>query len=393
MSLDIRILTRLSSVWLERSAVDPYRGNRQVPGSNPGGGTIYFIISNIIIEYMTKSKAVKVPLKMGENTKKKLIDIGIINRELLPKREGDFLFLPVYDSVAGFDITESDFKEKRIRVKSYKDIVNIDKNLKNLLPTSYDIIGDIALIKLPEELIPYEEDIGKALMKIHKNISVVCLSKPVKGDYRTRDIEIIAGENRTSTVHREYGMEIEVDVRNTFFSPRLAGERYRVAKRVKDGEVIVDMFTGVAPFSIMIARYSSPEIIYAIDKNEKAIEFAKRNVTRNRALDKIEVIHGDSRDVLKKLKREGVKADRIVMNLPFLSYKFLPDALSIADEGCVIHYYEMLSDRGIIERTKSLHQKSREFGLEIDVENIKKIKSYSPREFYTGFDIRVKKPA
>ena len=34
--------SRLSSVWLERPAVDPIGRDRQVPGSNPGGGIFLY---------------------------------------------------------------------------------------------------------------------------------------------------------------------------------------------------------------------------------------------------------------------------------------------------------------------------------------------------------------
>ena len=60
-------------------------------------------------------------------------------------------------------------------------------------------------------------------------------------------------------------------LKETYFSPRLANERKRITSLVKPGETVVDMFAGVAPFSIMIAKYANPKIIYAIDKNKDAI--------------------------------------------------------------------------------------------------------------------------
>ena len=142
------------------------------------------------------------------------------------------------------------------------------------LPTSYDVVGAIILIKLPKALFPYRKEIGKALLETHKNIRTVCLIDPVSGELRTRNVTIIAGENQTLTTHTEYGLSFDVDVETTYFSPRLASERKRVADLVKPGEIVVDMFAGVAPFSIMIARYAKPKIVYAIDKNKEAIKLS-----------------------------------------------------------------------------------------------------------------------
>ncbi len=114
------------------------------------------------------------------------------------------------------------------------------------------------------------------MLETHKNIRTVCLIDPVSGELRTRNVAIIAGENQTLTTHTEYGLSFDVDVETTYFSPRLASERKRVANLVKSGEIVVDMFAGVAPFSIMIARYAKPKIVYAIDKNKEAVLLCKK---------------------------------------------------------------------------------------------------------------------
>ena len=43
----------------------------------------------------------------------------------------------------------------RKKQSSYKDTIKIPKKLKDKLPTSYDIIGDIILIKIPKEFNKY----------------------------------------------------------------------------------------------------------------------------------------------------------------------------------------------------------------------------------------------
>ena len=274
--------------------------------------------------------------------------------------------------------------------KSYKEIVNIPENLKKELPASFDVIGDILLIKLKENIINYKREIAQALLKNHKNVKTVCLIHPVSGELRIRKIEIIDGEKITETVHKEYGLKFLVDIKKAYFSTRLANERKRITELVKDNEIVVDMFTGVAPFPIMIAKYAKPKIIYAFDKNKYAIKYAKENIKINNVLDKVELICIDALNIPQYLKEKNIKIDRIIMNLPFSSFNFFPNALQIIKNEGVIHYYEILTDEILDIRTKNLEEIAKKHGFSLAFNSIRKIKSYSPREFYIGIDITAK---
>jgi tRNA (guanine37-N1)-methyltransferase len=277
------------------------------------------------------------------------------------------------------------------KVKSYKDIIEIPKKLKQKLPTSYDVIGNISILKLDDDLYEYRKLIGDALLECNKNLKTVCLTHAVKGELRTRDIEIIAGENTTETVHKEFGLRFSIDIRKAYFSPRLATERKYIADLVQPNETILDMFTGVAPFPIMISKFSKPKIVYAIDKNPDAIFYAKKNLILNNVLDKIELINGDSKLNCKELEKKGFKADRIIMNLPFSSIDFFDSALLLIKKECIIHMYNIIKVDDLQEKIKSLNQKANEKNLKIKIKNIRRIKSYAPREFYMGIDITAKK--
>ena len=280
---------------------------------------------------------------------------------------------------------------KNVKPKSYKDIVTIPKHLKKKLPTSYDVVGDIALVKLKDELVDFKKEIGEAIISANKNIKTVCLVKPVTGEFRTRNIEIIGGDKKTETCHREYGLSLYLDIKKTYFSPRLANERKRISKLVKQGEIIVDMFTGVAPFPIMIAKYANPKIIFAIDKNKDAIYYAQKNITINRVLDKIELIQDDAKKLVEILSKYSIKADRVIMNLPFSSYNFFETALKIIKNQATIHYYDIQHEDKIKERITQLSSLAHNNNFKFVNYNIKKIKSYSPHEFYIGIDITAKK--
>ena len=343
-----------------------------------------------------RAKAIETKPKFTEKILKMLSSENLLNKRLKIKKENGLIYIPLKSGnhkVKSFKIIEKDFEINKEKPKSISDIIDIPKTLINKLPTSYDIVGDIILIKLENELMKYKEEIGKSLLTLHGNIHTICLSKPVKGEYRTRDIEIIAGEKKTSTIHKEYGLKFEVDIKKTYFSPRLSSERKRVADLVKPGEVVVDMFAGVAPFSIMIAKYANPKVIYSLDKNLHAIKYAKRNIKKNKVLDKVEAIHLDVNNISQFINKKGIKADRIVMNLPFLAHLFFKNTLEIINTSCIIHYYDILKEKDIGERINYLKKLAAEKNISLIKMDVRKIKTYAPREIYIGIDIKAKKNA
>src|SRR3954467_8117503 len=72
--------------------------------------------------------------------------------------------------------------------------------------SSFDIIGDIAIIKIPDSLLIKKKLIGDTLLKNIPNLrSVFLQNTSVDGEYRLRGLELISGENKFATVYREYG--------------------------------------------------------------------------------------------------------------------------------------------------------------------------------------------
>jgi tRNA (guanine37-N1)-methyltransferase len=340
-----------------------------------------------------KTTAVCAPLTEAESLRRSLRERNLLREDLEIVKEGKYICFPVKDipeELCLYKVVTKSFELKAVKPHSYKDLLKLPKKLMQELPTSYDIVGAIILIKLPKILFHYQKEIGKALLVTHKNIRTVCLIDPVSGEFRTRNIVIIAGENQTLTTHTEYGLLFDVDVETTYFSPRLASERKRVADLVKPGEVVVDMFAGVAPFSIMIARYAKPKIVYAIDKNKEAVILAQRNAKQNHVLNTVEVIHADANDVKNVVPK---KADRIIMNLPFSACNFFSLALSVAAKTCIVHYYDISKEEDIEIRIDALKKIAVDHSYILSDVLIRKIKTYAPREFYIGIDITATKHA
>ena len=340
------------------------------------------------------SKCVYVPLKDGEKVRQYLKINNLLRKDLKINKDKKYIYFPIINNISiierKYNIKNKTFEKKSKNYIYYKEKLEklIPKNVLKNLPSSFDIIGDIILVRLNKNLLVYKNYIGSALLSTNKNAKVVCLIEPVKGELRTRKLEIIAGEKRTKTIHKEYGLIFEVDIQKTYFSPRLANERKRISKLVNPDDVVVDMFTGVGPFSIMIAKYSNPKIVYALDKNPYAVKFARINVKKNKVLNKILIIKADAKNSNNIIKE---KADRIIMNLPFSAYKFFKNALNIANNKCIIHYYDILRENEINEKIEFLKKIASKKGFILESLDIRKIKTYAPREFYIGIDITAKK--
>ena len=246
------------------------------------------------------------------------------------------------------------------------------------------MIGKIAIIKLPEELMPYKEAVGKAILKANKSIETVANDEGVKGEERIRLLEIMAGKNQLATVHKEYGIELELDLSRVYFSPRLATEHWRVAQMVKEGEVVIDMFCGAGPFSILIAKNSRPKTVYAVDINEDAIHYLRRNIERNK-VSNIKAMQGDSKEIVPELE----SAHRIIMNLPFSAYEFLWAALTNIKDKSIIHYYEVLGQEEKEKRIHDIMDIAGSQGIEIVILGERQVHTYSPDSSLYCLDLEI----
>jgi len=215
-----------------------------------------------------------------------------------------------------------------------------------------DFVGDIAIIEIPTELNAHKNVIGEAVLKAHKNVrTVLAKAGAVSGTYRLREFSIIAGEPKTETIHKEYGCQYYVDLAEAYFSPRLSHEHDRVASLVKEDETVVDLFAGVGPFAILIAKTHEKVKVYAIDVNPQAVEFLKKNVRLNRGEGKVHSILGDAKQIVKQ-RLSGV-ADRVIMNLPEKAIEFVGAACeAIKPTGGIVHFYSFVDSSNTLENVK-----------------------------------------
>ncbi len=262
-----------------------------------------------------------------------------------------------------------------------------DKELR-LVPRAFDVVGDVAIIEIPDELRKHRKKIAEALVKVNKNVKTVCNKKGERsGDYRLNDIEVLKGI-KTETEHRESGCRFRVDVKKTYFSVRESRERERIGKMIKPGENVLVMFSGVCPSPIIYAKMQ-PDLnrAYGVELNPVAHRYAEENVRINRVQTKVVPVCGNVREVCPGL---GVKFDRITMPLPRGAHEFLDVAFRSVKKNGIIHFYYYdyegaLFDKAL-EYVRSAALKAKK---KVKILDKRKILPYGPRIWKICVEFRV----
>lgn len=259
------------------------------------------------------------------------------------------------------------------------------------LYSAFDQIGDIIVIRIPESLLSKKKVIGETLLqKVSHARSVFYQVSDVEGDFRTRNLEIIAGEDNTQTEYRESGCRFIVDVEKAFFSPRLSTERSRIAGLVQDGETVINMFGGVGMFSIIAAKMKKCTV-YNIDLNPYAARLCEQNVKLNKKLAGTVIsIEGDAAQIIKERLQD--KGDRTLMLLPERSDEFLDSAISATRSGGVFHYYShQHADRGQDPVEVSKEHFLKVAPVQSEILGGRMVRAVGPRYYQTVVDVRITK--
>jgi len=348
---------------------------------------------------------IQVPKSQGEKSIILVCKLGLIDKSLCIQRDEKHLCIPLVrqpkenelevlkNQVPELQLTTNVFTEKKQPAETLIQALQdkLPPNQLASLPQALDVIGDIAILEIPQELKAHEALIGEAILKTHKNLkTVLAKAGDISGVYRIRDYTFIAGEHKTQTVHREFGCQYHVDVAKAYFSPRLSHEHERVASLVQSGETVVDLFVGVGPFSVLIGKRNPKVKVYAVDLNPEAVELLKVNVRVNRVENRVFPILADAREIaVTKLKGT---ADRAIMNLPETAIDFVDAACNvIKPEGGVVHFYAFVRSP---DSTENLKQRF----SEVVAENGRKVTSFlyaksiretAPFESQIALDVKI----
>ncbi len=298
-----------------------------------------------------------IKVKIKETEKVKQLVSNYIDRNHKLKKEGDFIYIPVKEEIKKDKklnkqiLNRFSYAEKKcesnLKINNIYDYFKANKILQNreleLVPSAFDIIGDIAILEIDDDVKKIEKEIAKAILEVHNNIkTVVKKASEHEGEFRIQKTKHLAGKRNKITTHRESGINLKLNIDEVYFSPRSGNERLRIAKQVRKGENILVMFSGIAPFNLVIAKNSSAKKSVGIEKNPKGHKYAIESLNSNKSIksmNKMELIKGDVKKEIPKLAKKRIKFDRIIMPLPRIAKDFLNDALKVSKKGTIIHLY------------------------------------------------------
>lgn len=335
-----------------------------------------------------KQKGIQVPKKKGEPIRRILIELSILDASAKISSDKSFLYLPVLRQPEIQELSEIKQISEDIIVDDYEfELMEKPPTFEDLLGyvPHYEIVGDIAIIDLDNG--SESRRISDTILKVHPNIKTVLGTiAPVGGEYRVRNVRVIAGENRTETIHKEHGCRYAVDIAEAYFTPRLSTERERVLSQINSGDVVVDMFAGVGPYSILIAKKTEAKKVISIDKNPLAIQFLRRNIELN-SVNNIVAIEGDADT--EALEFIGT-ANHVIMNLPHSAEEFLDTAVKITKPGGIIHYYDINPEDDLFEKSLELIENvAKRYGRATEVLDKRIVRSYAPHEFNICIEVKV----
>ncbi|VAH59142.1 unnamed protein product [Triticum turgidum subsp. durum] len=167
-----------------------------------------------------------------------------------------------------------------------------------IIPAGFETVGHIAHLNLRDEHLPYKTLIAHVIFEyimvvLDKNKpkiqTVVNKIDAIQNDYRTMQLEILAGHDSLVTTVIESGLRFQVDLATVYWNSRLSTERQRLVNNIfQNSDVVCDVFSGVGPIAISAAK--KVKYVYANDLNPAAVEYLEQNIVLNKLERKIEVI-------------------------------------------------------------------------------------------------------
>jgi tRNA (guanine37-N1)-methyltransferase len=220
--------------------------------------------------------------------------------------------------------------------------MTLKEQLKSTIPETalsslsdhYNVIGEVAVLSLPEQLSAYRQVIaGTVISQSHGIRTVLNKISRLEGTSRIPHFEVLAGGN-TVTVHKEHGFSYRLDVRRVFFNPRLASERRRVTGQISTGERVLVPFCGVGPYVIPAAAQGAT--VVAIEQNPEAYHWLEENVVLNDVEDRVIRIYGDAFD---PSLLPGKVFDRAIIPTPYGLDTIFDLIAPRVRPGGMIHFY------------------------------------------------------
>ncbi|KMS98385.1 hypothetical protein BVRB_4g093370 [Beta vulgaris subsp. vulgaris] len=194
-----------------------------------------------------------------------------------------------------------------------------------VIPSAFETVGHIAHLNLKDEHLPYKKVIAKVVLDKNqpKIQTVVNKTEAISNDFRTMELEVLAGNHSLVTTVIENGLRFQVDLTKVYWNSRLSTERQRLISCFTRDDVVCDVFSGVGPIAISAAK--KVKRVYANDLNPHAVDYLERNCVLNKLERRIQVYNMDGRRFIETIfsSDKTHSVTQVVMNLPNNAVDFL----------------------------------------------------------------------
>ncbi|KAL0222619.1 hypothetical protein RCL1_002473 [Eukaryota sp. TZLM3-RCL] len=227
------------------------------------------------------------------------------------------------------------------------DDLTINEALSKLLPagveipSSFETVGHLIHLNLLDSQLPYKYEIGKIFLSKLKSIkTVVNKVNSISNEFRVFELEILAGEDSTVTEVFENDCRFRFDFRKVYWNSRLQVEHSRLVNKIPPNSVVADVFCGVGPFAIPLAKNNCT--VHANDLNPDSISALNENIKLNKIGEQIIVSNKDGKLFIKEMLELPTIPLHFVLNLPASSLDFLhvfKDFLPLSELPTIHVYY------------------------------------------------------
>jgi tRNA (guanine37-N1)-methyltransferase len=255
-------------------------------------------------------------------------------------------------------------------------------------PRAFDILGNIAIVKFPNKFkLKDKKKFAEKILRENKSIRTILEKQgKVKGRLRKIQTKHLAGEKTKEVLYKENNCVFRFNIDSTYFSPRLSNERKEIASKIKKNDKVLVMFSGVAPYSIVIAKNSKANVV-SIEINREANKYAKLNIELNKFKDSVEIIQGDIKKLAEGLKKR--KFDVIVMPRPQLKDSFLREAFMLSKKNTKIFYYDFCKEDEINSIVEKIKSEAKKYKKKIKILKTKTAGEIAPYKTRVRIDFKI----
>jgi tRNA wybutosine-synthesizing protein 2 len=258
----------------------------------------------------------------------------------------------------------------------------LSEELLEQLPRGFQDLEKNMVLRLKEELHPYETQIAKTIHERYPNMKAIWKRGDIVGKFREpAGLTLLWGENDPIVTVLENGVRYRFDFTKIMFAKGNMHERARIPKLINIGEIVVDMFAGIGYFSLGIGKHSKPAKIYSIELNPVSFEFLQQNIELNKLTSIITPIHGDCMVQVPELAKNGVLADKVIMGIFPEPIEFISSALTVAKPGTIV-FYEGIDKADGRLLFENFQKKAAELDRSVELKEVRVVKNYKPHQFH-----------